>query len=94
MNQPVFHGMSAKGFVERCPLHGNRRVFTNTFSYPKMGGIRKPMSAVCTWNLKHLFINGCFNWMIPNHYIRNGCFTKHPFKSGCSGYQVDVRPMK
>ena len=19
---------------------------------------------VCTWNLKHLFINGCFNWMI------------------------------
>ena len=23
-----------------------------------------------TWNLKHLFINGCFNWMIPNHYIK------------------------
>ena len=25
-----------------------------------------------TWNLKHLFINGCFNWMIPNLYIGNG----------------------
>ena len=41
------------------------------------------------WNLNHLFINGCFNWMIPNHYIRNGCFTKHPFKNGCLGYQVE-----
>ena len=20
----------------------------------------------CSWNLKHLFINGCFNWMIPS----------------------------
>ena len=43
---------------------------------------------IITWNLKHLFIDGCFNWMIPNHYIVNGCFTKHPFKIGCSGYQV------
>ena len=40
-----------------------------------------------TWNLKHLFITGCFNWMIPNLYIGNGCFTKHPFKTGCLGYQ-------
>ena len=29
---------------------------------------------VNTWNLKHLFINGCF--------------TKHPFKTGCLGYQA------
>ena len=36
----------------------------------------------------HLFINGCFNWMIPNLYIGNGCFTKHPFKTDCLGYQV------
>ena len=43
-----------------------------------------------TWNLKHLFINGCFNWMIPNLYIGNGCFTKHPFKTGCLGYQVNI----
>ena len=43
-----------------------------------------------TWNLKHLFINGWFNWMIPNHYIENCCFTKHPFKTGCLGYQVLV----
>ena len=25
------------------------------------------------------FINGCFNWMILNLSIGNGCFTKHPF---------------
>ena len=31
------------------------------------------------WNPKQPFINGCFNWMIPNLYIGNGCFTKHPF---------------
>ena len=32
-----------------------------------------------TWNPKQPFINGCFSWMIPNLYIENGCFTKHPF---------------
>ena len=41
-----------------------------------------------TWNPKQPFINGCFNWMIPNLYIENGCFTKHPFINGCSGFQV------
>ena len=25
------------------------------------------------------FIKGCFNGMIPNLYIENGCCTKHPF---------------
>ena len=24
------------------------------------------------------FFIGCFNWMIPNLYIKDGCFTKHP----------------
>ena len=32
------------------------------------------------WNLKHPFTNGCFNWMIPNHYTKSACFTKHPFE--------------
>ena len=32
-----------------------------------------------TWNPKQPFINGCFNWMIPNLYIGNGCLTKQPF---------------
>ncbi len=41
-----------------------------------------------TWNPKQPFINGCFNWMIPNLYIGNGCFTKHPFLNGCLGFQV------
>ena len=31
------------------------------------------------------FINGCFNWMIPNLYIGNVCFTKHLFINGCLG---------
>ena len=43
-----------------------------------------------TWNPKQPFINGCFNWMIPNLYIGNGCFTKHPFLNGCLGFQVEV----
>ena len=44
-----------------------------------------------TWNLKHLFINGCFSWKIPNLYIKNGGFTKHPFKTGCLGFQVHFK---
>ena len=26
--------------------------------------------------------------MIPNLYVENGCFTKHPFIHGCLGIQV------
>ena len=29
-----------------------------------------------TWNLTHLIINGCFNWMIPILYIGKGHLTK------------------
>ena len=36
------------------------------------------------------FINGCFNWMIPNLYIGNGCFTKHLFINGCLGFQENI----
>ena len=39
---------------------------------------------------KQPFINGCFNWMIPNLYIGNGCFTKQPFINGCLGFQVYI----
>ena len=28
--------------------------------------------------------------MIPNQYIKNGCFTKHPFINGCLGFQVVI----
>ena len=27
---------------------------------------------ICTWNVKHSFINGCFNWIFSNLYIGNG----------------------
>ena len=39
-----------------------------------------PERWIPAWNPKQPFINGCFSWMIPNLYIENGCFTKHPFK--------------
>ena len=45
------------------------------------------MTLIRTWNPKQPFINGCFNWMIPNLYIGNGCFTKHLFINGCLGFQ-------
>ena len=45
-----------------------------------------------TWNPKQPFINGCFNWMIPNLYIENGCFTNHAFINGCLGFQVYTSP--
>ena len=39
-----------------------------------------------TWNTKQPFINGYFNWMIPNLYIGNNHFTqKHPFEIGSLG---------
>ena len=45
----------------------------------------------CAWYPKHPFLNGCFSWMIPNLYSRNGCFTKHPLKHGCLGFQADMK---
>ena len=45
-------------------------------------------TSAITWNPKQPFINGCFNGMIPNLYVENGCFTKHPFINGCLGFQV------
>ena len=52
------------------------------------GTMEKISDFFSTWNPKQPFINGCFNWMIPNHYIKNDCFTKHPFINGCLGFQV------
>ena len=47
----------------------------------------KAKMIMLSWNPKQPFINGCFNWMIPNLYIGNGCFTKHPFFNSCLGFQ-------
>ena len=41
-------------------------------------------------NPKQPYINGCFNWMIPNLYMENGCFTKHLFINGCLGFQAII----
>ena len=48
------------------------------------------VSYITTWNPKHPLFNGCFSWMIPNLCIENCCFTKHPLKHGCLGFQVYV----
>ena len=45
---------------------------------------------IYTWNSKQPVFYGCFNWMIPNLYIKNGCSTKHPLKNGCLVYQVYI----
>ena len=45
-----------------------------------------------TWSPKQPVINGCFNWMVPNLYIGNGCFTKHLFINGCLEFQVFHQP--
>ena len=45
---------------------------------------------ITAWNPKQPFINGCFNWMIPNLYLGNGCFTKHPSINGCLEFQVII----
>ena len=58
---------------------------SSNFTPPELSFAAKWRS---TWNPKQPFINGCFNWMIPNLYIENGCFTKHPFISGCLGFQL------
>jgi len=41
------------------------------------------LSTSYPWNPKQPFIHGCFNWMIPNLYLGNVCFTKNPLKNGC-----------
>ena len=33
-------------------------------------------------------------WLIPNHYIKNGRFTKHPLNNCCLGYQVVMLKVK
>ena len=30
---------------------------------------------IYTWKLKQPVFSGCFSWMIPNVYMKNGCFT-------------------
>ena len=37
----------------------------------------------------HLFFNGCFNWMTPNHYIKNDCLTKQPFNN-CLEFRAGI----
>ena len=45
-------------------------------------------NTILSWNSKQPVFNGCFNWMILNHYMKNWCFTKHPLKTGCLGFQA------
>ena len=63
--------------------------FFSCFSIPLDSFMNPAKSLIWySWNPKHPFISGCFNWMIPILYVGNGCFTKHPIKNGCLEYQV------
>ena len=61
---------------------------------PILGGIKQ--AANVAGNLeefplsKQPIFNACFSWMIPNLYIKNGCFTKHLFINGCLGFQAYI----
>ena len=49
----------------------------------------EPWTPINTWNPKQLETNGCSNMAIEILYIGNGCLGKHPFLSGCLGFQAD-----
>ena len=46
------------------------------FAQQRLGGLVQAslgkLKSMATWNSKQPFINGCFNWIIPNLYIGNG----------------------
>ena len=68
---------------------------TNAFSFMlEMSGRgctspEKKKKLTWTWKPKHARMNfGGFNWMNPNHYMKNGCFTiAIHLKKGCLGFQ-------
>ncbi len=81
-----YHGYTVRG-TPHCPLNASfRKGKTCLNLYPP--SIHGTFVYLPTWNPKQPFINGCFNWMIPNHYMKNGCLTKHPIKNCCLGFQV------
>ena len=41
-----------------------------------------------TWNSKQPVFFACFNWVIPNHYIKMVVSPNIHLKNGCLGYQV------
>ena len=47
------------------------------FGHERWGLKTAKKKCIASWNPKQPSINGCFNWMIPNRYVENCCFTKH-----------------
>ena len=35
--------------------------------------LQQKLCKIHSWNSKQPLFNGCSNWMIPNHYLKNGC---------------------
>ena len=67
-------------------MTGDLEAWTPFMLFLPVFGISKIGEFAGTPNNKCFY--GCYNWMIPNHYIQNGCFTKPPLKNGCLGFQV------
>ena len=67
----------------------NRSSLTSILFFPN--GLKPPHRklSLLPGTAKNPLSNGCFNWMIPNYYMKNGCFIKHQFKkTGGLGYQA------
>ena len=83
------------GATTVCPslTTSSERLLHSTSHAPAKKTSTSGIKTFIPGNPKQPFINGWFNWMIPNHYMKNGCFTKHPFIKGCLGFQVIIHPI-
>ena len=91
-NTTVFRSVFCiSSFKKNFIRNANKKKVSNRFFFCILA-LAHPffLHSFTSWNPKQPFINGCFNWMIPNLYIGNGCFTKHPFINGCLGFQVHI----
>ena len=57
---PVRHGCHRMNVRE---ISGETRVWVKAVPVVDFGN---EVEKIVSWNLKYPFINGCFNWMIPN----------------------------
>lgn len=66
-------------FHSGCPGHWEKVVHV-VHTYVTWLG--KKRSLIYKYHSKQSLFNGCFTWMIPSLYLKNGCFNKHPIQNG------------
>ena len=67
-----------------------RRSYVLLVCFPHQAKTTYEAKDTGTRNPKQPCINGCFKWIFPNIYIENGGLAKHPFETGCLGFQVSM----